>query len=104
MNVNTRKIGSLAEAKSLVTALTTAQGSVFKICCDFWTANDQLPTMKVISERMGYRSANSAQEVMDALERKGLVERNEVHRFRFSRVEGMNIGEVFRHGASISIQ
>jgi len=75
--------------------LPYAQRRIFLLMCEFWAANDQLPAMKTIAQRMGYRSVNAAQVAVFALEKKGLLERNESQRLRFVRVEGLSLGEVF---------
>lgn len=76
--------------------LPDAQKRIFLLMCDFWVVNDQLPTLQTIADRMGYRSVNAAQQAVLALEGKGLLERNEAQRLRFRRIDGMNLGEVFR--------
>lgn len=87
---------TLSDARACVHELPDAQRRIFLLMCDYWTANDQLPAMQTIADRMGYRSVNAAQEAVIALTKKGLLERNEAKRMRFRRVEGMNLGDVFR--------
>lgn len=88
---------TISDARHRVSALPDVQRRIFLLMCDFWTANDQLPSMSTIAQRMGYSSVNAAQQAVAALVSKGLLERNESQRLRFRRVEGMNLGEVFRH-------
>lgn len=87
---------TLSDARQKVRDLPDAQKRIFLLMCDFWVANDQLPTLQTIADRMGYRSVNAAQQAVLALEGKGLLERNEAQRLRFRRIDGMNLGEVFR--------
>lgn len=51
----------------------------------FLADNDQLPPMQSIATHFGLRSPNSAQDHINALERKGFIERNAVGKFRFVR-------------------
>lgn len=90
---------TLADARLKVRELPDVQKRIFLLMCDFWTVNDQLPALQTIADRMGYRSVNAAQQVVSALEGKGLLERNEAQRLRFIRVDGVNLGEVFRNGS-----
>lgn len=87
---------TIAAARAQVDYLPDAQRRIFFLMCDFWAENDQLPAMKTIAQRMGYRSVNAAQVAVLALEKKGFLERNESQRLRFIRVEGLSLGEVFR--------
>lgn len=91
---------TISDAKRKVRDLPDAQKRIFLLMCDFWEANDQLPTLQTIADRMGYRSVNAAQQAVLALEGKGLLERNEAQRLRFRRIDGMNLGEVFRTNAA----
>lgn len=88
-------VKSLSAVREQVDELPDAQRRIFLLMCDFWAVNDQLPAMKTIAQRMGYRSVNAAQVAVFALEKKGLLERNESQRLRFIRVEGQSLGEVF---------
>lgn len=67
--------------------LTRRQLQVVAFLREFLAANDQIPPMHVISERFGWRSANAAQQHIDALSRKGLLERNDIGNWRFARVK-----------------
>jgi SOS-response transcriptional repressor LexA len=50
----------------------------------FYEQNDQLPTKAVIAEHFGYASPNAAHEHVDCLERRGLIERNALNKFKFT--------------------
>lgn len=95
--LRTSKILQLKAVGDVIANLPTRQRGVFFICCDYFRLNDQLPSMAMLASRMGVSSVNSAQEVVRGLERKGLLERNEQHRYRFARVEGMSVADYARH-------
>lgn len=51
----------------------------------FFAENDQLPPVERIAQHFGWSSTQSAQSHMDALQKHGLIERNAVGKFRFTR-------------------
>ncbi len=51
----------------------------------FLAINDQLPPSKTIAQAFGWKSANAAYEVLQALERKGHLERNEIGNLMLAR-------------------
>ena len=65
--------------------LTTRQREVLAYMRSFWAENDQLPPMHAIAEHFGFRSGNAAHDYLNALERKGFIERNAVGKYRFVR-------------------
>lgn len=67
------------------TNLTARQREVLAYMLQFLADNDQLPPMQSIATHFGLRSPNSAQDHINALERKGFIERNAVGKFRFVR-------------------
>ena len=60
------------------------QGEVLRYCAEFYTKNDQLPPRAMICRHFGWASWNAAEEMLQALESKGYLERNEVGKFRFT--------------------
>lgn len=70
---------------AVTTNLTNCQREVLHFMRCFLLENDQLPPMHTIAEHFGHRSPNSAQNHLNALERKGFIERNAVGKFRFVR-------------------
>jgi len=67
------------------TPLTYRQRDVLHFMRCFLLENDQLPPMHAIAEHFGNSSPNSAQSHINALERKGFIERNAVGKYRFVR-------------------
>lgn len=68
-----------------MTIKTTAkQRSLLLFCDTFLTQNDQLPTYQAISDHFSWASTNAALEAVAALERKGLLERNTLGKWRFT--------------------
>lgn len=65
-------------------ATTARQRSLLLFCDTFLTQNDQLPTYQAISDHFGWTSTNSALEAVAVLERKGLLERNTLGKWRFT--------------------
>jgi SOS-response transcriptional repressor LexA len=55
---------------------TALQFLIYEFCVEFFLENDQLPSLKVIAEKFGYTSRNGAKNHIDALIRKGFLERN----------------------------
>lgn len=64
--------------------LSRRQKEVLNFCGEFFGRNDQLPSRKAICEHFGWASPNSAEEVLQALEAKGYIERNDLNKFRFT--------------------
>ena len=67
-------------------SLTATQSQVWHFLIEYFDRNDQLPPYKAIAERFGWASHNAAVEMMQALESKGYIERNESGKYRFARV------------------
>lgn len=59
--------------------------AVLRYMREFFERNDQLPPMESIREHMGWASQNAATTHVARLERAGLIERNEVGKYRFRR-------------------
>ncbi len=66
-------------------ALTKHQRKMLDYLLAFFEANDQLPPTVQIARDFGYGSANSAQNVLEQLEKKGYLVRNELGRRMFAR-------------------
>jgi SOS-response transcriptional repressor LexA len=73
--------------------MTQRQHCVLAFLRSFYEANDQLPPMHVVSAHFGWGSANSAQEHVEALARRGLLERNTVGKWRFTEAARAHIAE-----------
>ena len=69
----------------MAVSLSIRQQQVLGFMLQFLAENDQLPPMSAIAPYFGFRSPNSAQEHVNALARKGFLERNAVGNFRFVR-------------------
>jgi SOS-response transcriptional repressor LexA len=65
--------------------LTDQQKKVLVFMHQFFSENDQLPTMQAIAEGFGWKSFNAAAEVAIKLEAKGYLERNALNKFKFTR-------------------
>lgn len=66
-------------------ALTTHQQKMLAYLLAFFESNDQLPPNAQIARDFGYGSTNSAQVVLDQLQKKGYLTRNELGRRMFAR-------------------
>ena len=55
---------------------------------EFFTENDQLPTIKCIRNHFGWTSDNAADAHVQALIRHGKLERNVLGKLRFAREKG----------------
>lgn len=66
--------------------LSPRQQQVLNFARDFLGRNDEFPPMHAISRHFGWSSTNAAQEHIDALAKKGMIERNEIGNWRFARV------------------
>lgn len=64
--------------------LTEKQTAGLSFCGKFFAANDQLPTSQAMADHFGWSSTNAAFEMMEALCRKGYLERNTLGKFRFT--------------------
>jgi SOS-response transcriptional repressor LexA len=64
--------------------MTRQQRRVLAFCDYFLTQNDQLPTMQAITDHFDWSSTNSAFSVLVSLERRGMIERNALGKFRFT--------------------
>lgn len=65
--------------------VTAAQQRVFDYMREFLAANDELPPLWAISQHFGWSTCSSAQTHIDALAKKGLIERNEIGNWRIAR-------------------
>ena len=70
-----------------MTELTTRQQQVLGFMRTFLAENDELPPMWAVAKHFGFRSENAAQCHIDALTRKGYLERNSIGNLRFARVK-----------------
>ncbi|TDS74394.1 LexA DNA binding domain-containing protein [Comamonas sp. JUb58] len=68
-----------------MTLLPPRQMDVLNFMLAFHAENDQLPPKAEIARHFGFRSPNAAQCHVDALERKGFLERNRIGNLRFAR-------------------
>ena len=66
------------------TPITDKQLKVLAYMQAFFARNDQLPTMHALCDKFKWTSLNSAFEHCAALERRGLIERNAVGKFKFT--------------------
>jgi SOS-response transcriptional repressor LexA len=66
-------------------ALTTHQRKMLDYLLAFFADNDQLPPTVQIARDFGYASPNSAQNVLEQLEKKGYLVRDELGRRMFAR-------------------
>lgn len=67
--------------------LTKQQHKVYVFLDKFFKLNDQLPTLQAICDEFGFNSPNGAYEHLRALETKGLIEKNSVNKWRFTRTK-----------------
>ncbi len=68
-----------------MTTLTARQQEVLDFMRAFLTENDEVPPMWAVAKHFGFRSENAAQCHVDALMRKGYLERNSIGNLRFTR-------------------
>ena len=68
-----------------MTPPTARQLEVLDFMRAFLAENDEMPPMWVIAKHFGFRSENAAQCHVDALMRKGFLERNSIGNLRFTR-------------------
>lgn len=60
---------------------------VYDFMREFFRENDQLPPCHVIADKFGFASCNAAQAHLDSLARRGLIEKNAVGKWRFTRAK-----------------
>ena len=65
-------------------ALSYQQRRLLAFCDLFLTQEDQMPTGQAIAAYFGWASQNAAYEAMASLERRGLIERNSLGKWRFT--------------------
>jgi Mn-dependent DtxR family transcriptional regulator len=65
-------------------ALSFQQRRLLAFCDLFLTQEDQMPTGQAIADHFGWASQNAAYEAMASLERRGLIERNSLGKWRFT--------------------
>ncbi|WP_313330455.1 hypothetical protein [Comamonas sp.] len=68
-----------------MTAPTARQLEVLGFMRTFLNENDEMPPMWAVAKHFGFRSENAAQCHVDALMRKGCLERNSIGNLRFKR-------------------
>jgi SOS-response transcriptional repressor LexA len=73
--------------------MTDKQRGVLAFLRSFYEANDQLPPMHVVAAHFGWGSWNSAQTHVEALAKRGLVEKNAVGKWRFTGAAHARIAE-----------
>lgn len=66
------------------TPITDKQRLVLDYMRAFFRTNDQLPTHQMLCARFNWTSLNSAAEHCAVLERRGLIERNVLGKFKFT--------------------
>lgn len=66
--------------------LSPRQNEVLTFMWAFFKENDTLPTQKIMCDHFGWASKQTAADVIEALRRKGYVEKNAVKKNRFSRM------------------
>jgi len=64
--------------------LTNLQSHVFDFMREFFRKNDQLPPVDYIANEFG-RYPNQIHEMLISFQKKGLIERNVVGKWRFTR-------------------
>jgi SOS-response transcriptional repressor LexA len=58
---------------------------IFAYCREFLKENDEFPPMWAVAKHFGFNSLNAAQCHIEALARHGLIERNSIGNWRFTR-------------------
>lgn len=71
---------------STLLALPKQQRCVLEFMFMFYLANDQLPPFATIAQAFGYASNNAAADLVQKLGKKGMLEKNEIDRWKFSAV------------------
>lgn len=64
--------------------LTAKQVEVLTFLVRFYEENDQIPPCRVIAEHFNFASDNAANDHLQALARRGWIEKNSVGRWKFS--------------------
>lgn len=77
--------------------ITSRQAMVLAYLRDFLAANDEIPPMWAISKHFGWKSTNSAQQHIDALAKKGVLERNAIGNWRFVRRAATEVAHAADH-------
>lgn len=83
------------QAAAAIANLPQRQKEVMRICVEFVKKNDQMPPYQKLASMMNISSPNGAMDALKSLERKGLIERNEVSRYRFKRFGGVSVAQLF---------
>jgi SOS-response transcriptional repressor LexA len=65
--------------------LTEKQRNVFNFLVQFFARNHQLPPCHCIAREFNFASQNAAFEHLLAIEKRGLIERNELNKWRFTK-------------------
>ena len=65
--------------------LTAMQDKLLTYLQDFYKENDQLPPMQSIRDKFDWASCNSALTALRQLEKRELIEKNAVGKYRFFR-------------------
>ncbi len=68
-----------------MTHLTTRQRAVLGYMRQFLCEQDQMPTLDAMAKAFGWASSNAAFCICKQLERKGVIERNALGGWRFTR-------------------
>ena len=74
-------------ARAAPLALSPVQKQVYDHMVEFHAENDQLPPLSAISKHFGWTSANTANEHVSILAKKGYLERNAIGKWRFARAK-----------------
>lgn len=73
--------------------LAPQQRAVLEFCWNFYDSNDQLPPRHLIANHFGWASVNAAEATLQALETKGMVARNAVNKFKFTKAARQLLAE-----------
>jgi len=66
-------------------SLSPGTAAVYGYMREFFTDNDQLPPIELVRKHMGWASQNAVVWHIKRLESIGMIERNAVDKYRFSR-------------------
>ena len=78
--------------------LTQREEMVFAYLIEYFERNDQLPACHVTANYFGWASPNAALDYFNSLKRKGLIEKNDASKWRFSTGERKNLCSPFEMG------
>lgn len=67
--------------------LTSKQEKVLAFLREFFLENDQIPTIKVINKRFGWRADHAGWLVLNQLAARRLIEKNACNKYRFARTK-----------------